>query len=63
MNTHPDYIDRSPRGVGARSGLSAPTIYKEINEGRLKAKKLGKRTIITPEAEKDWINNLPDYGV
>lgn len=63
MNIHPEYRDSSPRGVGARNGLSAPTIYKEIHEGRLQAKKIGKRTIITPEAEQDWINNLPHFGV
>ena len=62
-STHPEYRDSSPRGVGARKDCSPPTIYKEIREGRLKAKKIGKRTVITPEAEQDWINNLPDFEV
>ena len=37
-------------------------LYEEINAGRLKAKKFGKRTLVTAVALEEWINNLPDYG-
>lgn len=37
-------------------------IYSEINAGRLKAVKLGKRTLITSEALKEWLNALPQIG-
>ena len=58
-----DKIDRSPRGVAARNGLSYNTIYKEIKAGRIKAKKLGIRTLITAEAEQAWLDSLPDVEV
>ena len=53
-------IDRSPKGVGDRNGLSVGTIYKEIRCGRLIAKKVGVRTIVPEKEESDWLNRLPD---
>ena len=41
--------------------ISRSEIYEAINRGDLKAKKLGRRTIITPEAWTDFLANLPDY--
>jgi len=35
-------------------------VYALIREGRLKAKKSGRRTIITPEAWKEHLASLPD---
>lgn len=58
-----DFIDRSPRGVAKRNGISHGTVYAEIKAGRLKAKKLGRRTIITHEAEQEWLDNMPDFSV
>ena len=57
------YIDRTPAGFGKRNGLSLSTVYKEIRSGRLKAKKVGRRTHITEQAETDWEKSLPDYPV
>ncbi len=37
-------------------------IYSEIKRGRLKAKKLGRRTLITLEAAHNWIDMLPEIG-
>jgi excisionase family DNA binding protein len=34
-------------------------IYQEIKEGRLCAVKSGHRTLITMEAAKEWLSNLP----
>ena len=56
-------IDRSPRGFAAREGISPAQVYIEIRSGRLKAKKMGTRTIITARAEKEWEDNLPDAVV
>ena len=43
---------------GKRHGLSESTIYKEINQGRLRAFKVGRRTIITDEAAAEWLAAL-----
>ena len=37
-------------------------IYSEIKRGRLKAKKLGRRTLITLDAAHEWINALPEIN-
>jgi hypothetical protein len=43
-------------------GLSETTIYKEINEGRLRAFKVGRRTIITDDAAAEWRASLPQIA-
>lgn len=47
-----------PNGPFSRS-----EIYNAINRGDLKAKKLGRRTIITMDAWNDFLSALPDYSV
>lgn len=46
---------------GCRS--SRATIYREINSGRLKTVKLGRRRYATPSAVKDWIEHLSAHEV
>lgn len=41
--------------------ISRSEIYEAINRGDLKAKKLGRRTIVTPDAWTAFLTNLPDY--
>jgi hypothetical protein len=41
--------------------ISRSEIYTAINLGKLKAKKWGRRTIITPEAWTEFLASLPDY--
>lgn len=41
-----------------RLGISRTLIYKEINSGRLKAVKAGRRTIITRDAQAAWLGSL-----
>ena len=41
--------------------ISRSEIYEAINRGDLKAKKLGRRTIVTPDAWTSFLTNLPDY--
>ena len=33
--------------------------YEEINAGRLKARKAGRRTIIAEDDAEEWLSNLP----
>ena len=35
--------------------ISYPTGYKEIEEGRLRIHKIGSRTMVSDQAERDWI--------
>jgi excisionase family DNA binding protein len=49
----------SPRQFRERHNISNTTLYDQIKKGRLVALKVGRRTIITEEAEKDWLASLP----
>jgi excisionase family DNA binding protein len=40
-------------------GVGRSTAYEELNAGRLRARKCGKRTIITTDAAEDWLHALP----
>ena len=49
----------SRRETCARLGISLSTLHKEIQSGRLRAIKLGKKVLIPVEAEAEWLANLP----
>ena len=49
----------SPKEAAENLGIGLTKLYQEIAAGRLKALKAGKRTLITSQAQSDWINNLP----
>ena len=61
----------SQNDIGARSieefcrwaGIGRSLAYKEITAGRLKIKKVGRRTLITAEAAQTWLNGLPEAAV
>ena len=40
-----------------RNGIGRTTAYKEIKEGRLRPRKVGKRTLISIEEEARWFGN------
>lgn len=40
------------------TGLSRQTIYNEINSGRLKSFKVGRRRLISPAALDAWVKQL-----
>ena len=40
------------------SGLGRTTIYSEINSGRLKIVKVGRRTLVTRPAREAWLEQL-----
>jgi excisionase family DNA binding protein len=35
--------------------------YQELNAGRIKALKVGKRTLVTQESIDNWLKSLPSY--
>jgi predicted site-specific integrase-resolvase len=45
-----------------RNGIGRTTAYKEIKEGRLRPKKVGKRTLISLEEEARWFGSAPVFG-
>jgi predicted site-specific integrase-resolvase len=45
-----------------RNGIGRTTAYKEIKEGRLHPKKVGKRTLISLEEETRWFGSAPVFG-
>lgn len=62
--SHTPLIGYNIQDVARPNGLlSRSEIYAAINRGDLKAKKLGRRTIITPDAWRDFLAALPDYQV
>ena len=44
----------SPDEFATRNSIGRTTVFAEIKSGRLEARKVGNRTIITREAEKAW---------
>jgi len=40
------------------TGLGRSTIYREMNEGRLRSFKAGRRRMFSPEAIREWRNRL-----
>jgi excisionase family DNA binding protein len=44
------------------AGVGRTTIYAEIREGRLVARKVGKRTLIGRDDLAEWLTKLPHAG-
>jgi excisionase family DNA binding protein len=42
-----------------RYGPGRTTTYQEIQAGRLRARKVGRRTIISQDDAEDWLRRLP----
>ena len=49
----------SPRETEAILGVSHATLYRLINAGRLDARKIDKKTVITDESLRNFIAGLP----
>ena len=45
-----------------RYGVGRTTVYEEIKSGRLRARKIGKRTAIGTDDAEDWWRHLPSCG-
>lgn len=48
--------------LAAAIGIGRSKLYAEIRAGKLKAKKVGSRTIITSPAARDYLDALPDMA-
>ena len=48
--------------LSKRRKIGRTTIYAEINDGRLIARKIRGRTVITDEDEAAWLASLPKVG-
>jgi hypothetical protein len=59
MNTTPDAVAWTLPTWLKRVDLSRSGFYRELKAGRIKALKRGKSTIITAEAEREWLESLP----
>lgn len=46
---------------GKENGISRATVYREISAGRLEARKVGRRTVITRAAGDAWLGSLPKF--
>jgi excisionase family DNA binding protein len=45
-----------------RYGVGRTKAYEELKSGRLRGRKIGKRTIITEDDAEDWLQHLPVIG-
>ena len=52
----------SPRETEAILGISHATLYRLINAGRLDARKIDNKTVITDESIRRFIDALPKAG-
>ncbi|MGA7023845.1 MAG: helix-turn-helix domain-containing protein [Pseudolabrys sp.] len=43
----------------SRYGPGRTKVYQELKSGRLRARKIGTRTLITEEDAEDWLQHLP----
>lgn len=62
MQNPNDVVAYSIDAAAKASHTGRTALYAEIKAGRLKAKKFGKRTIITADDLRDWLNSLPAMG-
>ena len=64
MTDH-DTLDRAAFSIlefCQRNGVGRTFAFEEIRRGRLKARKAGKRTLVTPADEREWLESLPLAG-
>jgi excisionase family DNA binding protein len=47
----------------ARYGICRQTFYDEVRRGRIKAKKLGKKTVILRSDAEAWASSLPSLDL
>ncbi len=58
--TEADRLAYSINDFAEKSGIGRTTAYAEISVGRLRAKKLGSRTLIPADVARAFIASLPD---
>ena len=52
----------SPQEFGKRYGVSIATVFRLIRDQKIEARKCGRRTLITADAEAAWLKSLPRAG-
>ncbi|MFE8873960.1 hypothetical protein ACE4RV_12515 [Acetobacter persici] len=57
----PHYV--SVEAWSQRTGMSRTDTYRKLGEGTLKAKKIGRKTVIDFRAGMTWIESLPDAEI
>jgi excisionase family DNA binding protein len=45
------------------TGIGKTRLYEELNAGRLKAVKIGRRTLVPHKSLQEWLQGLPSYPV
>jgi predicted site-specific integrase-resolvase len=51
-----------PREFCRRNGIGLTTFYALLNEGKLKARKIGNATIVLADDEAAWLASLPEIS-
>ena len=59
MHTHTPKQAFAVKEFLAAYGIGRTKFYEEVKAGRLKTRKVGKRTLITRSDADAWLNNLP----
>ena len=52
---------KTVKELAADYNVSIGFIYDELERGALKAKKFGRRTLITTEQEREWIDSKEEW--
>ena len=42
-------------------GIGRTKTYEEIKSGRLRVRKVGRRTIVTADDAEEWLSTLPEF--
>jgi len=56
------YASKSPADFCTSHSLSRATFHRLVAAGKLEARKIGRRTIVTADAERAWLESLPKAG-
>jgi len=59
MDSYKDKLSYSIPEAVLATGIKRSKLYQEIREGRLEVRKVGKRTLVTADAIKNWLKALP----
>lgn len=62
MQNPNDVVAYSIDAAAKASHTGRTALYAEIRAGRLRAIKMGKRTLITADDLREWLNSLPQLG-
>ena len=61
--SHRDQVCISIEDASKLLGIGLTKFYEELNSKRIKAKRFGRRTLVSPDSLKIWFDNLPDFKI